>query len=1141
MRLEGLLALITGGSGGIGQVIAKRFLEEGAEVIATGRSLEKLETVKSELGEFADRFHPIVMDASDLDSLLAGVQEIRKKFRKIDILVNNAGSAGPMERLPNIPLTKQNSETLQDALESLLGFPWVLSCALFLQLQNHASIINVSSIFSKFDYFGRAAYTVPKAALNMLSHLMAEELGHPPLNIRVNTLFPGPVESERIHRVFTAMDQLKNVTLGSTEKEIAAKMALKGESFLSKEDIANTVIYLASKESQGITNHDFEVTNGLETPKENTIEISLSPNPKIVNLDGHYTWIIGGSELEDACAIAQKHYDKGSEILLTFRDAETTKKASALYRDQLNFTVKLFDPTNTDDWKIFGKQFNESLHYPSHVFTLPHHSNHNYHEVYGDSVTRMPLEKIQDYLVSEIADAVITAKFLSKTFKSNYQALGTTPTIVFISNGSDKRGNKFDKIRSAAIEQLIRIWRYEDQFQEGEISYVGPKIWQLIRFNNEQADNLEFTTNLAISISAGITTATHINFAIARVTQHPPFEFTYNQKYHQMLGNLDGTVALLTGGSEGIGRETARIMVQGGAHVVIASRSEEKLTKTKKFLVKELTANGFPEAENRIFAVPLDVIDEASVENAFNKVISKYGRLDFLINNAGITGQEQMIFDMSVDGWNTTLQANLISNYDLMIRSLPYMKLQKLGSIINLSSAFGGQRYGTPSYPIRADYAVSKAGQRALSENFASLIGPEVKINTISPGPVEGDRVRGGGSRPGLYFRRAKINAENKRVNQIYNILIENLRKEGSLVPALNLIALNDISLMKENIPSLQKLIESMKKMEGEPSGSNTHLLTKTLAEKLLNRLSLGGFLPPEFDQTQFFNHFNEPTLEFLSNDELTKGANSIANRAVKMLALGRMPSEYDIGREIVFNLSSKSMTGETLYPSSGLSFDDLAISGDFPAEFFPSLYNDLQVKTVLIIGNSMHNEMAHVADSFCKAKSVEKVIIAGTQLEGLSSKVIFKNGSLDDILKEEGLPDLIISFPMGPLPSSSELPPATEFKKIVDEHLTNHFKVCRRGALIDNCRIFLVTHSLPEKSPKIPLAFSRFLGATLAPLTVTAGQECSRITHQATFYQINSEPYADPIAFQKKLSDAILLLSLPMTTKSSKGHVIRL
>lgn len=1094
-RLEGLLAVLTGGSGEIGKGVAKRLLDEGAEVIAIGRSLEKLEAMRDSL--HSEKFHFFVMDSLDFDSILKGAESIRKQFGKIDILINNAGSAGSIETIDHIKF-----EDLQESLDSVLGFAWEITCTFLPQLNQGASIINVSTIFSKCEYFGRGSYTIPKAALNSLSKIMAEELG----SIRVNTIFPGPVFNDRIEHVFKEMDLLKNASSGATEKEVAEKMLLKERHFITKEEVADLILYLGSPESKGISGGDFEIANGFQTPHDNTLEISVSSNPKIINLEDHYTWIIGGTEFEIASEMAQKFYDKGSSILLTFRDSETARKAATHYQDLLNFSVKLFDPTNSDDWKIMSRLFNQSGHFPDHVFILPHHSNEAMHKLYGDSVTHIPLEKIEDFMMSEIADAIIIAKFLSEIFSDSQ--------FIFVSNGPDKHGNKFDKIRSAAIEQLIRMWRHETK--------KAFEIWQLIRYNYDQPDNLNFTVNLCLSISAKTTHATHINFSIAKVTTQPPFEFTFNQKYHKMLGNLDGKVALITGGSEGIGRETAHIMVQGGANVVIASRNLEKLNKTKKFLVKELTANGFPEAQSRIFTTTLDVSDPLSIEKAFNDLILTYGRIDYLINNAGVTGAEEMVFDIKLDSWRSTMQANLISNYDLMIRSIPYMKN---GTIINISSAFGGGEFATPSYPIRSDYAVTKSGQRALAENFSALIGPVLKINTIAPGPVEGDRVRGTSNRPGLYYRRAKINMENKRINQIYNILIESKNIEETL----KIICKNEIKTPFEIVTK-----------SAFPCSSNTYLLTKPLAEKLLDRLILGKFLPKNYDKNLFFKDFVESKEEFFSHEELTKNAATIANRAIKMLSLGAMPTEYDVAREIVFNITSKSVSGETLYPSGGLDFDQLSIAGDFTLEFPEVLYGEIQAKTVMIVGNTMHNEMANIALNFAKAPHIKQVIFPGELEHAGKEKIIIRGQtSFEQLIEEFGPPDIVISFPLSPLPT--ELPTTSEFSELIENHITNHYKIIHRASLIDHCRIFFVTEPSTKKAPKPSIAFSRFLGATLAPLTVTAGQECFRIIHKASVYQVNSQPYSDKIAYQKRLCDTLLLLSLPQTIRPTTGHIVNI
>ena len=90
--------------------------------------------------------------------------------------------------------------------------------------------------------------------------------------------------------------------------------------------------------------------------------------------------------------------------------------------------------------------------------------------------------------------------------------------------------------------------------------------------------------------------------------------------------------------------------------------------------------------------------------------------MDFLINNAGISGAEEMVVDMTRAAWDRTMEANLISNYSLIRKFSPAMKAGGKGSILNVSSYFGGEKYVAVAYPNRADYAVSKAGQRVLAE-----------------------------------------------------------------------------------------------------------------------------------------------------------------------------------------------------------------------------------------------------------------------------------------------------------------------------------------------------------------------------------------------------------------------------------------
>lgn len=229
-RLEGKVALITGGAGNIGEVITRRFLAEGATVVITGRNAEKLAAYRRRLIDeeqvAPERVVALRMDGSDIKQARAGVAQIVNggvdvpvPLRRIDILVNNAGSAGPRRRLVDIPLEPSevqppDTETLAQAVGNLVGIAWNLTRAAAPHMPPGGSVINISTIFSRTDYYGRIAYVAPKAALNALSDGLARELG--PRGIRVNTIYPGPIDSDRIHTMFQAMDALKGQPEGDT-------------------------------------------------------------------------------------------------------------------------------------------------------------------------------------------------------------------------------------------------------------------------------------------------------------------------------------------------------------------------------------------------------------------------------------------------------------------------------------------------------------------------------------------------------------------------------------------------------------------------------------------------------------------------------------------------------------------------------------------------------------------------------------------------------------------------------------------------------------------------------------------------------------------------------------------------------------
>ena len=147
------------------------------------------------------------------------------------------------------------------------------------------SIINVSTIFSRTLYYARAAYVVPKAAMNAWSRELSLELG--PRGIRVNLVFPGPIASERIRTVFAAMDKARGDEGGTTQRQFFDIMSLeravdgapRAKTFPTPDDVAATCVFLGSDESAAYNGHDFEVTHGMTVRKEAAIDLSR-PAPR---------------------------------------------------------------------------------------------------------------------------------------------------------------------------------------------------------------------------------------------------------------------------------------------------------------------------------------------------------------------------------------------------------------------------------------------------------------------------------------------------------------------------------------------------------------------------------------------------------------------------------------------------------------------------------------------------------------------------------------------------------------------------------------------------------------------------------------------------------------------------------------------
>lgn len=180
-------------------------------------------------------------------------------------------------------------------------------------------------------------------------------------------------------------------------------------------------------------------------------------------------------------------------------------------------------------------------------------------------------------------------------------------------------------------------------------------------------------------------------------------------------------VALVTGGSRGIGREICRVLARDGWAVAVNYRRSEAAA-------LELTA------EIGGIAVGGDVASPDDVEAMFNKIRAELGEVSLLVNNAGI-GEYGLFTDLSFERWNELLGANLTGAFNCCKAAIPPMVREKAGCIINIASM-----WGEVGASCEAAYSVTKAGLIGMSKALAKELGLSgIRVNAVSPGCIETD------------------------------------------------------------------------------------------------------------------------------------------------------------------------------------------------------------------------------------------------------------------------------------------------------------------------------------------------------------------------------------------------------------------
>jgi len=241
--LSGKTAVITGGNSGIGYATAKKFKANGANVVITGRSAERVQIAANELG-----VKGIVADVTNLSALSDLVGQVKNEVGALDILFVNAGIFSPAP-------VGQTSEEMFDTQVGINFKGAVFTIERFLPLlKDGASIINLSSINAYTGMPNTAIYAASKAALNAYTRTAATELA--PRKIRVNSVNPGPISTPIFGKTGMPEEQLNDFA-----SAIQNRIPLKR--FGQPEDVANLVAFLASDCASFITGSEYNIDGGM--------------------------------------------------------------------------------------------------------------------------------------------------------------------------------------------------------------------------------------------------------------------------------------------------------------------------------------------------------------------------------------------------------------------------------------------------------------------------------------------------------------------------------------------------------------------------------------------------------------------------------------------------------------------------------------------------------------------------------------------------------------------------------------------------------------------------------------------------------------------------------------------------------------
>ena len=188
---------------------------------------------------------------------------------------------------------------------------------------------------------------------------------------------------------------------------------------------------------------------------------------------------------------------------------------------------------------------------------------------------------------------------------------------------------------------------------------------------------------------------------------------------------LAGRVALVTGGTQGIGYGISERLARAGARVVVVGRNLEKAEEAAKSLEQD--------TQSDILPLSTDITRPDQVETMVSRTIEEFGQLDILVNNAGMTGRDASILEITDDEWNTVMAIDLSSVFYCSRAAIGHMRERRSGSIVNVASIAGKE-----GNPRMVPYSTAKAGVIGMTKALAKeVVTDGIRVNSVAPGVIE--------------------------------------------------------------------------------------------------------------------------------------------------------------------------------------------------------------------------------------------------------------------------------------------------------------------------------------------------------------------------------------------------------------------